>query len=122
MRNPNEVRKKLESLREIGLRFSIDDFGTGYSSLAQLGQFPVDILKIDRSFISAMGDPDGGIDIVRTILELGKALGMEVIAEGVETECDQSTLQTLECPYAQGFLFSRPIPESDVRALLSVAQ
>lgn len=119
MRNPAETRKKLEALRDLGLRFSIDDFGTGYSSLAQLGQFPIDILKIDRSFISAMGDPDGGTDIVRTILELGKALGMEVIAEGVETEEDQSTLQSMNCPYAQGFLFSRPVSQAEAANLLS---
>jgi len=133
MRNPVETRKKLEALRNLGLRFSIDDFGTGYSSLAQLGQFPIDILKIDRSFISAMGnsggnsggesgsDPDSGTDIVRTILELGRALGMEVIAEGVETETDQATLQSMNCPYAQGFLFSRPVSRSDAAQLLSTA-
>jgi EAL domain-containing protein (putative c-di-GMP-specific phosphodiesterase class I) len=133
MRNPVETRKKLEALRNLGLRFSIDDFGTGYSSLAQLGQFPIDILKIDRSFISAMGnsggnsggksgsDPDSGTDIVRTILELGRALGMEVIAEGVETETNQAKLQSMNCPYAQGFLFSRPVSRSDAAQLLSTA-
>jgi EAL domain-containing protein (putative c-di-GMP-specific phosphodiesterase class I) len=88
---------------------SIDDFGTGYSSLSYLHRFPVNTLKIDRSFIGRMRKGDENAEIVRTICTLANNLGMEVVAEGVETREQLELLQSLKCQYGQGFLFSRPV-------------
>jgi diguanylate cyclase (GGDEF)-like protein/PAS domain S-box-containing protein len=110
----------LERLRALGVQLCIDDFGTGYSSLSYLHQLPIDALKIDRSFIKAMSADDRKIKIVQSILMLGKGLGIEVIAEGVETEEQVATLRRLGCARAQGYLFARPLPLSDVARLLEV--
>jgi diguanylate cyclase (GGDEF)-like protein len=99
----------LGSLRAQGLGISIDDFGTGYSSLSYLHRFPVDTLKIDRSFIGRMGGGDEDGEIVRTIITLARNLGMRVVAEGVETARQGDLLRGLGCEYAQGFFFSRPL-------------
>ncbi len=109
MDNPEVAAVTLGKLRALGVRLSIDDFGTGYSSLSYLNRFPLDILKIDRSFISTMNDSDENLQIVKTIVTLAGNLGMEVIAEGVETEEQLNQLRLLKCQYAQGFLFSRPM-------------
>src|SRR5215203_2303945 len=99
----------LTQLRELGVQLSIDDFGTGYSSLSYLQRFPIDTLKIDRSFVTQMMENEENLAIVRTIVALAQNLGMDVVAEGVETE-DQLALQRkLECENGQGFLFSTPL-------------
>jgi EAL domain-containing protein (putative c-di-GMP-specific phosphodiesterase class I) len=96
-------------LRALGVRLAIDDFGTGQSSLSRLRRYPIDTLKIDRSFIAALTPSAPVPDVVITaILALGEGLGMNVIAEGVETEEQLVALRGLECPQAQGFLFARP--------------
>src|SRR5205823_1155407 len=100
----------LANLRETGVRLCIDDFGTGYSSLSYLHELPIDALKIDRSFIGAMGEDERKIKIVQTILLLGKGLGIEVVAEGVETQQQADVLRSLGCERAQGYFFSRPAP------------
>ena len=100
----------LERLRGTGAHLCIDDFGTGYSSLSYLHQLPIDALKIDRSFVKAMADDERKIKIVQSILLLGKGLGIEVVAEGVETHEQASTLRRLGCQRAQGFFFARPAP------------
>jgi len=100
----------LANLRETGVRLCIDDFGTGYSSLSYLHELPIDALKIDRSFIGAMGQDERKIKIVQTILLLGKGLGIEVVAEGVETQEQADTLRQMGCERAQGYLFARPVP------------
>jgi len=99
----------LARLRALGVLLSIDDFGTGYSSLSYLNRFPLNILKIDRSFISSMNQTEENLQIVKTIVTLAGNLGMEVIAEGVETEEQLNQLRLLKCQYAQGFLFSEPM-------------
>ena len=109
MENPEVAAITLAKLRALGVLLSIDDFGTGYSSLSYLNRFPLDILKIDRSFISAMNQTDENLQIVKTIVSLAGNLGMQVIAEGVETEEQLSELRSLRCQYAQGFLFSEPM-------------
>ena len=109
MDNPEVAAVTLAKLRALGVRLSIDDFGTGYSSLSYLNRFPLDILKIDRSFISTMNQSDENLQIVKTIVTLAGNLGMEVIAEGVETEEQLNQLKLLKCQYAQGFLFSEPM-------------
>ena len=102
----------LESLRELGVRLSLDDFGTGYSSLTYLTQFPIDTLKIDRSFVSRGVDVNG--PIVNMILVLADTLGLDVVAEGVETERQAESLRAAGCTKAQGFLFARPAPSADL--------
>lgn len=101
---------KMHALREIGVRFSMDDFGTGYSSLSSLKKLPIDQLKIDQSFVrDLVTDPDDGI-IVQTIIAMAKNMGMEVIAEGVETESQRAFLEQRGCPVYQGYLFGKPMP------------
>ncbi len=102
----------------MGVRLSIDDFGTGYSSLSYLNRFPVDILKIDRSFITRLNEGDENVEIVKTIVMLAGNLGMQVIAEGVETSDQLQQLKLLKCQYGQGYLFSRPLAASDADMFL----
>ena len=104
----------IEALRTMGVKMSIDDFGTGYSSLSYLQQFKVEKLKIDQSFVRSIGTSAEGMEIVRAIIQLGKTLQLQVIAEGVETELHHRTLMDLDCDEAQGYLFSRPVPASDL--------
>jgi EAL domain-containing protein (putative c-di-GMP-specific phosphodiesterase class I) len=99
----------LTQLRNLGVQLSIDDFGTGYSSLSYLQRFPIDTLKIDRSFVTQMMENEENLAIVRTIVALAQNLGMDVVAEGVETEDQLRLLRKLECENGQGFLFSTPL-------------
>src|ERR1039458_9082369 len=102
------VSKLLARLRDLHIGLDIDDFGTGYSSLSQLQHLPVQTLKIDRAFVSRIGlDPDS-LEIVRTIVALAHNLGMDVIAEGVETAQQLAQLKALDCEYAQGYYFGKP--------------
>jgi EAL domain-containing protein (putative c-di-GMP-specific phosphodiesterase class I) len=113
MENAELAAVTLARLRGLGVRLSIDDFGTGYSSLSYLNRFPVDTLKVDRSFIMRMCEGDESFEIVKTIVTLAGNLGMQVIAEGVETEDQLEQLKLLKCQYAQGYLFSRPLAATD---------
>lgn len=113
-----EVRSQLEEVRSMGVRVCLDDFGTGYSSLSYLHRFPVGFIKIDRAFVARMSGGNGAGEIVRTILTLGENLGIEVLAEGVETREQFDALRRLSCHFGQGFLFSRPIPGPEVEALV----
>jgi EAL domain-containing protein (putative c-di-GMP-specific phosphodiesterase class I) len=108
----------LGSLRRLGVSLLMDDFGTGYSSLNHLHSFPFDVLKIDRSFVGRMTEGDQPLQIVRTIIELARVLGMDVVAEGIET-CEQyRLLRQLGCRFGQGFLFARPLTTEAVTQLL----
>jgi diguanylate cyclase (GGDEF)-like protein/PAS domain S-box-containing protein len=109
----------LSRLTELGARVCIDDFGTGYSSLSYLLRFPADTLKIDRSFVWALGSGQRNTQIVGTIVSLGKSLGMDVVAEGVETEAQRDQLRAVGCRYAQGYLFGRPMDRDRIGALLA---
>ena len=100
------------------MRLALDDFGTGYSSLAYLNRFPVDALKIDRSFVDGLGVEQERTAIVEAIIGMARALSLDVIAEGVENEAQLSELRRLGCDYAQGYLFSRPLPPERVTRLL----
>ena len=106
MQNKNDTIEQMQSLRELGFAFSIDDFGTGYSSLAYLHRFPVDQLKVDKSFISGMNESDA---IVRTVVALAKQLGFSLVAEGVEQSWQVCQLRQLGVGTLQGFYFSRPV-------------
>jgi diguanylate cyclase (GGDEF)-like protein len=104
---------RLRALKDIGIRIAVDDFGTGYSSLAYLRQFPIDVLKIDRTFIAGIGDSEESDALVHTLIQLGKVLGLETVAEGVETSDQRSRLKTANVDVGQGFLFARPLASAD---------
>ncbi len=116
--NPEVVAPMLDALKGIGVTLAIDDFGKGYSSLTSLRHLPVDTLKIHESFVNELDTEPGDAAIVGALVELGHALGLSVVAEGVETDAQLAQLRDLGCDGAQGFLFSRPVPEEDVHRLL----
>jgi diguanylate cyclase (GGDEF)-like protein len=109
MRNAEETSARLVAIKDLGVRIAIDDFGTGYSSLAHLQRFPVDALKIDRSFIAQLAEGYEGEMVLRTLLQLGKALAIETLAEGIERPQDLTMIRKENCDSAQGFLFARPL-------------
>jgi EAL domain-containing protein (putative c-di-GMP-specific phosphodiesterase class I) len=108
----------LGGLRKLGVSILMDDFGTGYSSLSYLNSFPFDVLKIDRSFVSHMAEGDQPLQIVRTIIELARVVGMDVVAEGIETREQYHLLRQLGCRFGQGFLFARPMTAEAITQLL----
>jgi PAS domain S-box/diguanylate cyclase (GGDEF) domain len=109
----------LDQLKELGIELCIDDFGTGYSSLSYLHKFPIDTLKIDRSFVSRIGEKGENLEIVRAIVMLARSLRMEVVAEGVETAVQLAQLRAIGCEYGQGYFFSKPLDSDAATALLS---
>ncbi len=109
----------LRSLRALGVGISMDDFGTGYSGLSYLRAFPFDKIKIDRSFISELGESGDCLAIIQAIIQLGSNLGIPTLAEGAETEEQLARLREAGCSEMQGYLFSRPVPASEIAALLS---
>jgi len=113
MRNPTTSIEALHALRALGVRTSIDDFGTGYSSLAYLKDLPVDELKIDRSFIQNICVNSVEREIVATIIQLGKAMGIKVVAEGIESTAVAQELKSLGCDYGQGYYYGKPISGRD---------
>ena len=119
MADPQRTVRLLDELYAMGLHLSIDDFGTGYSSLSALQQFPIGTLKIDQSFVRDAADDAGDATIVRTIIEMGRSLGMDVIAEGVESRRQLQFLRSNNCHYGQGRLFGEPCTAADLLALLA---
>jgi diguanylate cyclase (GGDEF)-like protein/PAS domain S-box-containing protein len=117
----DSLRKDLSSLRELGIRIAIDDLGTGYSSLTRITELPVDMLKIDLRFIAGLGTDTGCTAVVAAILEIGKTLGLAVVAEGVETAAQARLLAQYGCQTAQGYLYSRARPEADLSFHLASA-
>ena len=109
MRNAEETARRLLAIKQLGVRIAIDDFGTGYSSLAHLQRFPVDALKIDRSFLSRLSEGAEGEILLRSLVQLGKALAIETLAEGIERPQDLTMIRKENCDSAQGFLFARPL-------------
>lgn len=108
MQNTGAVLERLHAIRALGISIAIDDFGTGYSSLAYLQQFPMTQIKLDRSFVAPLDDPGRDPGIVRAVVEIGRALGMPTVAEGIETVRQLEQLRALGCAYGQGFLLGRP--------------
>jgi EAL domain-containing protein (putative c-di-GMP-specific phosphodiesterase class I) len=121
MRNVSRAIKILDAIQSRGIRLAIDDFGTGYSSMSLMKQFPIDTIKIDRSFIRDLPVDSEDQAIAQAIISMGKALGMTVVAEGVETIEQQAFLRSHACDEMQGFLFSRPLPSGQLADLLQAA-
>jgi diguanylate cyclase (GGDEF)-like protein len=118
MANAEETAGRLAAIKELGVRVAIDDFGTGYSSLSYLQRFPVDALKIDRSFISKIRNDAEGETLIRTLVQLGKSLSIETLAEGIEQAHELSLLREESCDTGQGFLFARPLDMAECEAFL----
>jgi EAL domain-containing protein (putative c-di-GMP-specific phosphodiesterase class I) len=118
MHDLDAMRKVLTALRGEGFTVAIDDFGTGYSSLGYLQRFPIDILKIDKSFVDDVGRGDGNSALARAVIALGDTLRLETIAEGIELKQQLSGLQDLGCELGQGFFFDRPIEPADIEFAL----
>jgi EAL domain-containing protein (putative c-di-GMP-specific phosphodiesterase class I) len=109
----------LRELRELGVKLAVDDFGTGYSGLAYLRSFPIDVLKLDRSFVLQHDEHISAFDFVKAFVDMAHALKMSVVAEGVETLDVVEFLRSAACDEAQGYYFSRPMPLGELRALLA---
>jgi predicted signal transduction protein with EAL and GGDEF domain len=120
--NPEEMVKRIEDLHALGVRIALDDFGSGYSNLGYLQRFPLDKLKIDRSFVVALGNSANGGVIIQAIVALGRALGLSVLVEGVETEQQRVLLRLAGCDEMQGFLFAKPAPAKVIDRLLAQAK
>ena len=118
MHDADSSASMLGALKEMGVKLAIDDFGTGYSSLSYLRRFPIDTLKIDQSFVRAIGTNDDDATIVSAVIGMGINLKQRVIAEGVETSEQLAFLRARQCAGGQGFLFSRPMPPDDFAGLL----
>ncbi len=118
MKDAESTVSRLLQLKELGVKIAIDDFGTGYSSLAYLRQFPVDVLKIDRSFIAGMDGSEGSLTLIRTMVDLGRALGLVTLAEGIEDEGQLACLRDNNCQSGQGFMFSKPVEAGMIEALM----
>ena len=113
--------KALEIIHEMGIQIALDDFGTGYSSLTYLQRLPIDIIKLDKSFVWSIGSDDNKFFIVQTVIDLAHNLGMKVVAEGVETLEQLEFLKKSGCDYAQGYYFSKPIEADAVYRMLNLA-
>ena len=117
--DPLTAKARLEDLRRLGVQLALDDFGAGYSSLAYLQQLPFDKLKIDRGFVAALDHSANTGVIIQAIVTLGRALGMSVLIEGVETEEQRVLLRLAGCNEMQGFLFAKPAPAEEIDRLLA---
>ncbi|HIJ61274.1 MAG TPA: EAL domain-containing protein [Rhodospirillaceae bacterium] len=118
MSDPHQAKEIFQKLRISGIRLTVDDFGTGYSCLAHLRRLPIDVLKIDRSFVMDADRDEDAVEIVRTIMALAKTLNLDVVAEGVETESQAQLLEEAGCDIFQGYLFSKPLPVNDIDQML----
>lgn len=113
------VERALRTLSTAGVTIALDDFGTGYASLTHLKQFPVDHIKIDKSFVAGLLDNEGDAAIVAAVIGLGKSLNLQVTAEGIETEAQARRLRAMGCHNGQGYLYARPLAAADVAGMLS---
>ena len=118
MEDPESALAHLRHLKQLGIALAIDDFGTGYSSLGYLKRFPIDILKIDKSFVAGLGHDADDASIVAAMVGLAHTLGMGVVAEGVESPLQAAVLSGLGCRQAQGYYYARPLPPADIADLL----
>jgi len=120
MRDTETMVGRMRALKALGVRLAVDDFGTGYSSLSYLHRFPVDILKIDKSFVDAVGSGRAEPALARAIVALGESLGLTTVAEGIEREAQRAGLVALRCELGQGYLFARPGPAAELTPRLEL--
>jgi len=118
LNNIEDTIRKMQALKDYGVRFSLDDFGTGFSSLSNLKRLPLDQIKIDQAFIRNLATDRGDVAMVHAIMDLGMNFGLEIIAEGVETDEQFKILQRYGCSNFQGFLFSKPVPVAQFELLI----
>jgi EAL domain-containing protein (putative c-di-GMP-specific phosphodiesterase class I) len=121
LKDDEVTAERMARIRETGARIAIDDFGTGYSSLSYLQQFPVDAIKIDRSFTERLSADGRNFEVTRTIVELGRSLGLEIVAEGIEHAGQVAAIRSLGCTHAQGYYFGRPMPADEFARMISQA-
>jgi EAL domain-containing protein (putative c-di-GMP-specific phosphodiesterase class I) len=119
MESTDRNRHTLEAVRTMGFKIALDDFGTGYSSLRYLADFRFDKIKIDRAFVTAIHERKRAMTIIQSVVTLGRGLGMEIVAEGVETEAEASVMRLVGVTELQGFFFSHAVPPERVDALLA---
>jgi EAL domain-containing protein (putative c-di-GMP-specific phosphodiesterase class I) len=120
LENNDIVLKNMNTLKTMGVKILLDDFGTGYSSLSYLHRFPLDVLKIDRSFINNVHEHDNHKAIIKTIIDLATNLGMATVGEGIENLADAQLLAQMDCIYGQGFYFYKPMPANELSQYLVV--
>lgn len=120
MENLDELSDSINKIKQLGVYFAIDDFGTGYSSLSYLKQLPINVLKIDKSFIDDIPNNSNDISIADAIIKIGTTLELKIIAEGIERPEQQACLKGLHCHYAQGYLYSKPLPIQDLIDFLNL--
>ncbi len=118
LEEPELAQRTLREIREMGVRLALDDFGTGYSSLSLLQQFPIQRIKIDRAFVSGIAEPGNDRSLVRTVIAMAQSMGLDLVAEGVETVQQLQVLSELNCDKAQGYLISRPVPADAMRSTM----
>src|SRR3546814_239771 len=121
-RGAEYVERALKLLNSHGVRIALDDFGTGYASLSHLKQFPVDVIKIDQSFVRDLADTPDDAAIVRALIGLGKSLSIRIVAEGIEQSSQAALLSKWGCDYGQGYLFSKAVPSARVPQMLAACQ
>jgi EAL domain-containing protein (putative c-di-GMP-specific phosphodiesterase class I) len=119
MREDDQVWVELATLRHIGVRLAIDDFGTGFSSLSYLEQTPIDVIKIDKSFVDSLVPSDRQRTVVEGIMRMAEKLGLEIVAEGVETEAERDLLAEMRCPFGQGYLYAGALTQAEAMRWLS---
>ena len=120
MQNVDDTVQILQTIKAMGVRLALDDFGTGYSSLSYLRRFPIDVLKIDQSFVRGLNENNQDAQLISAIIGMGKSLELNIIAEGVETVEQLNFLKSQQCEEGQGFLFSKAVPPKDFARLLQV--
>ena len=121
MQQTDQVLEKLQEIKRLGVRLAIDDFGTGYSSLAYLRRFPIDILKVAKSFVEDIGESGEGEALAKAILAMAENLSLDTVAEGIETPVQAERLRVLGCRLGQGFLFSPALPAERIPAIFELA-
>jgi EAL domain-containing protein (putative c-di-GMP-specific phosphodiesterase class I) len=122
MRNFEATSVVLQSLSAMGIRIAVDDFGTGYSNLSYLKRFPINTLKLDKSFVQEIPESENIATIVRSVIHMGHSLHLQVVAEGVENARQLKFLQAYDCAEGQGYYFSKPVHPSECQALISVGE
>jgi EAL domain-containing protein (putative c-di-GMP-specific phosphodiesterase class I) len=122
LRRDERIHSDLMELKAIGVKLAIDDFGTGYSSLSYLRELPIDVLKIDKSFVDGIGLSDQRLALVEAIIRIARTLDLEVIAEGIETEAQRDLLVSMGCQFGQGYLLAMPVEADHAEALVRIGR